>query len=89
MDEVNNMNGNITEVLEKMFPNLSHDDVAKIVRLVEQNDLESYKKFLKDIGVGCSVCKFNANLNPKGHCNGADYDELPFCKDYWVGDGDW
>ncbi len=83
------MNESSIETIEEMFPNLSHEDVAKIVSIVETNELNKYKKFLQDIGAGCSVCKFNASHNPKGHCTGADSDELPFCSDYWVGDGDW
>ncbi len=65
------------------------EDLVKFVQKIQNAELNKYKDFLRSIGVGCSVCKFNANLNPKGHCNGADWDELPFCKDYWVGDGEW
>lgn len=79
----------IVEKVCEQFPNISKDDVTKIVSLVQDNELKRYNQFLRRIGVGCSVCKFNANNNPQGHCNGADFDELSFCKDYWVGDGDW
>lgn len=84
-DEMTNMyDGIIKEICEKF--NLKNEDAVELVELIKSHN----EKWLESMGIGCSVCKFNKRNDTKAYCEGAEKSSpLPFCKDYWISEGEW
>lgn len=70
--------GILKEICEKFH--LKNEDAIELVELIKSHN----EKWLE------SICKFNKRNDPKAHCEGAEKSSpLPFCKDYWVSEGEW
>ena len=80
--------GIIRKVIEKT--GLTYDDAVELVGMVSDWVHNIDKVWLESQGLGCTVCKFNKRNDPKAKCDGNPKDSpLPFCKDYWVSEGEW